>query len=108
MNVIFSNVFRVLKTIRLNMTEMQTFLSDLPAEGRISKTNFHVIYLTRDPRGIINSIKSLQEQWPDKLLEPNHICSRWVFNKSTCFQTKSKKYLLLHLLIKMWRYHAST
>ena len=40
------------------------------------RKNFHVIYLVRDPRGIINSVKALEEQWPDRLLDPTHICSR--------------------------------
>ena len=78
------------------MTEMLSLLSSLPEEGRVSRyrlqnrnwagisslslqcyrKNFHVIYLVRDPRGIINSVKALEEQWPDRLLDPTHICSR--------------------------------
>ena len=43
----------------------------------LKRKSFHVIYLARDPRGIINSVKSLEEQWPDRFLEPQHICSRY-------------------------------
>lgn len=67
---------RVIKTIRLNMTEIHSIISILPEEGPINKNNFHVIYLARDPRGIINSVKSLKEQWPERFLNPQHICSR--------------------------------
>jgi len=67
---------RVIKTIRLNMTEIHSIIESLPAEGPINKDNLHVIYLARDPRGIINSVKNLQEQWPERFLQPHHICSR--------------------------------
>ena len=69
-------LFRVIKTIRLSMTEMTTILEELPDEGRISRHNLYVIYLVRDPRAIINSVDSLKEQWPEKFLDPKHICSR--------------------------------
>ena len=59
------------------MTEMTRILEQLPDEGRISRHNFYVIYLVRDPRAIINSVDSLKEQWPEKFLDPKHICSRW-------------------------------
>ena len=58
------------------MTEMMAILDQLPDEGRISRHNFYVVYLARDPRGIINSVESLKEQWPERLLDPKHICSR--------------------------------
>jgi len=67
---------RVIKTIRLNMTEIHKIINDLPDEGPINKNNFHVVYLARDPRGIINSVKSLKDQWPERFLNPQHICSR--------------------------------
>lgn len=67
---------RVIKTIRLNMTEIHSIIRFLPEEGPINKHNFHVIYLARDPRGIINSVSSLKDQWPDRFLNPAHICSR--------------------------------
>ena len=67
---------RVVKTIRMNMSEMLSILDQLPEEGRVSQKNFHVIYLARDPRGILNSVKSLKEQWPEKLMDPSHICTR--------------------------------
>ena len=41
-----------------------------------SRNNFNVVYLARDPRGIINSVKNLQEQWPERFLDPQHTCSR--------------------------------
>ena len=53
---------RVIKTIRLNMTEMTTILDQLPEEGRVSRHNLYVVYLVRDPRGVINSVQSLKEQ----------------------------------------------
>ena len=67
---------RVIKTIRLNMTEMTTILDQLPEEGRVSRHNLYVVYLVRDPRGVINSVQSLKEQWPERFLDPKHICSR--------------------------------
>lgn len=74
---------RVIKTIRMSMSEMLHFISQLPEEGRVSRKSFHVIYLARDPRGIINSVKSLEEQWPDSFLEPQHICSRMLTDTVT-------------------------
>jgi len=67
---------RVIKTIRLKMTEMAQILNDLPEEGLVNRNNFNVVYLARDPRGIINSVKNLQEQWPERFLDPQHTCSR--------------------------------
>eukprot|EP00092_Neocalanus_flemingeri_P000718 GFUD01000761.1.p1 GENE.GFUD01000761.1~~GFUD01000761.1.p1 ORF type:complete len:498 (+),score=64.09 GFUD01000761.1:253-1746(+) len=67
---------RVIKTIRLNMTEIHSIITSLPEEGPVNQNNFHVIYLARDPRGIINSVKNLKEQWPERFLSPQHICSR--------------------------------
>jgi len=87
---------RVIKTIRMNMAEMSSLLDQLPDEGRVSRKNFHVVYLARDPRGVINSIKTLKEQWPDKFLSPNHICSR-MFNDSTIISTTNKENNLLVL-----------
>ena len=42
-----------------------------------SRYNLHVIYLARDPRGILNSVRALPSQWPTRLLSPLHICSRY-------------------------------
>jgi len=67
---------RVIKTIRLNMTEIHTIIKNLPEDGPINKNNFHVVYLARDPRGIINSVQNLKDQWPERFLNPKHICSR--------------------------------
>ena len=39
--------------------------------------NLHIIYLARDPRGILNSVRALPSQWPARLLSPLHICSRY-------------------------------
>jgi len=67
---------RVIKTIRLNMTEIDTIIKNLPEDGPINQNNFHVVYLARDPRGIINSVQNLKDQWPERFLNPQHICSR--------------------------------
>jgi len=67
---------RVLKTIRLDMTELQSILESLPEQGTVNRYNLHVIYLARDPRGILNSVRALPSQWPTRLLSPLHICSR--------------------------------
>jgi len=67
---------RVLKTIRLDMTELQSILESLPEHGSVNRYNLHVIYLARDPRGILNSVRALPSQWPARLLSPLHICSR--------------------------------
>lgn len=66
----------MLKTIRLDMTELQSILESLPEQGNVNRYNLHVIYLARDPRGILNSVRALPSQWPPRLLSPLHICSR--------------------------------
>lgn len=86
---------RVIKTIRMSMSEMLNFISELPEEGRVSRKSFHVIYLARDPRGIINSVKSLEEQWPDRFLEPQHICSRMLTDTVTLHNCSDPNLLVL-------------
>lgn len=85
---------RVIKTIRLNMTEMTTILDQLPEEGRVSRHNLYVVYLVRDPRGVINSVQSLKEQWPERFLDPKHICSR-LLNDSVTQSNHGDKNLLV-------------
>ena len=77
MRIIKCIIFRVIKTIRLNMTEMTTILAELPEEGRVSRHSLYVVYLVRDPRAVINSLQALKEQWPERFLDPKHICSRF-------------------------------
>lgn len=69
-------ILRVVKTIRLDMTELQNILESLPATGTVNRHNLRVIYLARDPRGILNSVRTLPSQWPPRLLSAHHICSR--------------------------------
>ena len=87
------------------MTELQSILESLPEHGSVNRSatffqwawkhfckffkprfnlhfqiyryNLHVIYLARDPRGILNSVRALPSQWPTRLLSPLHICSRY-------------------------------
>ena len=88
------------------MTELQSILESLPEHGSVNRSatffqwawkhfckffkprfnlhfqiyryNLHVIYLARDPRGILNSVRALPSQWPTRLLSPLHICSRYL------------------------------
>jgi len=67
---------RVIKTIRMNVSEISDFVSELPEEGIVNRNNTHIVYLVRDPRGVINSIKTSEGEWPIKLQSPAYICPR--------------------------------
>ena len=79
----------------MSMEDMYSMLENLPEEGRVSRNNLHVIYLARDPRAILNSVKSSADQWPERMMEPSHICSRMNNDSLVHEEHKHNKNLLI-------------
>lgn len=73
---------RVVKTFRMTVREVSDLIESLPDSGSsLTRKNTFLLHLVRDPRGIINSIQSRANEWPDKFEDAEYVCSR-ILNES--------------------------